>query len=807
MTEQNEQTFSQLKHLIIGGEALSPSHVNRIRNVCPEVSIWNGYGPTENTTFSTCLHIQKTYELSIPIGRPVGNSTAFILNQWGVLQPVGAVGELCVGGDGVARGYLGRPDLTKEKFVPHPFAPGDRLYRTGDLARWLSDGTIEYVGRIDDQVKVRGYRVELGEIETALRQIDGVKEAAVLARTAQTGSKELFGYISVKAGTNAEQVRSLLARSLPNYMIPAYIIEMETLPLTSNGKLNRKALPEPDVASKQTYIPPRNELEEQLALIWQEVLGIQRIGIEDSFFELGGDSIKALQVSARLGRYGLSLQVSDLFRHPKIKDLSPFIRKSERIIEQGPIQGDVPWTPVQQWFFSQDIEERHHFNQSVMLFHSGRLSENALRPALKKLAEHHDALRMVYRNDDRRWIQINQGIHESQLYSLRISDLSQSESGWETKIKQEVADLQQSINLQEGPLLHAALFKTLTGDYLFLAIHHLVVDGVSWRILLEDLSAGYQQAAAGQTIQLPPKTDSYQEYARRIQEYAQSSKLIREEAYWRSVEEQQAAELPYEIPHHVNIDFSKRDSLSFSLTEADTAVLLQNVNHAYGTDTQDILLTAASLAICEWTGGSKLRIAMEGHGREHILPELDISRTVGWFTSMYPALISFENHRDELGTSVKTVKDTLGRIPNKGVGYGMLKYLTHPENKSITFSKTPEISFNYLGQFNDIERQDTFRPSSLGSGKDITHTWKREQIIEMSAMAADKKLHFNLSYPPARFHRNTMEQLINRIEHFLLDIMKHCAGQQKAEKTLSDFSSQSLTAEDLDSISSLVEEL
>ncbi|MGY0701602.1 plipastatin non-ribosomal peptide synthetase PpsC [Bacillus subtilis] len=807
LTEQNEQTFSQLKHLIIGGEALSPSHVNRIRNVCSEVSIWNGYGPTENTTFSTCLHIQKTYELSIPIGRPVGNSTAYILNQWGVLQPVGAVGELCVGGDGVARGYLGRPDLTKEKFVPHPFAPGDRLYRTGDLARWLPDGTIEYVGRIDDQVKVRGYRVELGEIESALRQIDGVKEAAVLARTGQSGSKELFGYISVKAGTNAEQVRSLLARSLPNYMIPAYIIEMETLPLTSNGKLNRKALPEPNFTSKQTYAPPRNDLEDQLVLIWQEVLDIQRIGIEDSFFELGGDSIKALQVSARLGRYGLSLQVSDLFRHPKIKDLSPFIRKSERIIEQGPVQGDVPWTPVQQWFFSQDIEERHHFNQSVMLFHSGRLSENALRPALKKLAEHHDALRMVYRNDGRRWIQINQGIHESQLYSLRTSDLSQSESGWETQIKQEVADLQQSINLQEGPLLHAALFKTLTGDYLFLAIHHLVVDGVSWRILLEDLSAGYQQAASGQTIQLPPKTDSYQEYARRIQEYAQSSKLIREEAYWRSVEEQQAAELPYEIPHHVNIDFSKRDSLSFSLTEADTAVLLQNVNHAYGTDTQDILLTAASLAICEWTGGSKLRIAMEGHGREHILPELDISRTVGWFTSMYPALISFENHRDELGTSVKTVKDTLGRIPNKGVGYGMLKYLTHPENKSITFSKTPEISFNYLGQFNDIERQDTFRPSSLGSGKDITHTWKREQIIEMSAMAADKKLHFNLSYPPARFHKNTMEQLINRIEHFLLDIMKHCAGQQKAEKTLSDFSSQSLTAEDLDSISSLVEEL
>ncbi|MCY8318708.1 condensation domain-containing protein, partial [Bacillus vallismortis] len=286
-----------------------------------------------------------------------------------------------------------------------------------------------------------------------------------------------------------------------------------------------------------------------------------------------------------------------------------------------------------------------------------------------------------------------------------------------------------------------------------------------------------------------------------------SSKLIREEAYWRSVEEQQAAELPYELPHHENNDFSRRDTVSFSLTEANTATLLQNVNHAYGTDTQDILLTAASLAIREWTGRNKIRIALEGHGREHVLPEFDINRTVGWFTSIYPALISFEHHGNELGTAVKTVKDTLGRIPNKGVGYGMLKYVTHPENISIAFSKISEISFNYLGQFNDIERQGNFRPSSLGSGKDITHTWKREQIIEMSAMAAGNKLHFNLSYPPTRFHRNTMKQLINRIEHFLLDIMTHCAGKQNTEKTLSDFSSESLTAEDLDSISSLVEEL
>ncbi|MDI3412172.1 condensation domain-containing protein [Bacillus sonorensis] len=257
-------------------------------------------------------------------------------------------------------------------------------------------------------------------------------------RTGHSGNKELFGYMTLKPGMNAEQVRSHLSRMLPGYMVPPYMIEMDALPLTLNGKLNRKALPEPDFTSTQSYVPPRNDLEEQLAIIWQDVLGADRIGIEDSFFELGGDSIKALQVSARLGRCGWSLQASDLFRHPKIKDLSPFIRKTERRIMQGPVQGDVPWTPVQRWFLSQDIKERHHFNQSVMLFHSGRLSENALRASLQKLAEHHDALRMVYQNDGGQWIQINQGIHESQLYSLRIFNLSEAEGEWETKIKKKL---------------------------------------------------------------------------------------------------------------------------------------------------------------------------------------------------------------------------------------------------------------------------------------------------------------------------------------------------------------------------------
>ncbi|WKT34215.1 non-ribosomal peptide synthetase [Bacillus amyloliquefaciens] len=806
LSEQNEHMFSGLSRLIIGGEALSPSHVNRVRKTLPHLSIWNGYGPTENTTFSTCFLIEQSYDHSIPIGRPVGNSTAYIINSRGTPQPIGVIGELCTGGDGVARGYFGRPELTEEKFVPNPFVPGERMYRTGDLARWLPDGTIEYAGRMDDQVKIRGYRVELGEIEAALRSLDGVKEAAVSVRTGQSGNKELIAYMSLQTDMDTEKVRSSLSKQLPNYMVPAYMMELEKLPLTPNGKLDRKNLPEPELALQTAYTAPRNELEEQLSVIWQEVLGTKQVGIEDSFFELGGDSIKALQVAARLGRYGWKMTASDLFRHPSIKELAPLIRKAERVIDQRPVEGDIPWTPVQHWFLSQRMENRNHFNQSVMMFSSDALHKQPLKQALEHLVIHHDALRITVSSENESIRQINHGIQKDELYSLDIWDLSETDT-WEREIEDEVAALQQRMDIEKGPLLKAGWFKTRSGDYLFITVHHLAVDGVSWRILLEDLSAAYTHAVKGQPVQLPPKTDSFKQYAVRLSEYAKSSKLMREEEYWRFIEEETAAELPYEKPQHQTGADSIRQTVSFTLTEEETSVLLQQVNRAYHTDTQDILLTAAALALRDWTGGGRLRIAMEGHGREHIMPELDISRTVGWFTSMYPVLIDLNTAGAELGTAVKTVKDTLGRIPDKGIGYGILKYMTPPEQKTIRFRQAPEISFNYLGQFNDTEEQHTFSLSGLASGHDITPTWQREQAVEMSAMAAQHKLHFSLSYPPSRFRKETMEQLLQTLQQYLRDIMAHCTGKEEAEKTVSDFSSKTLTSDDLDSIASFVEEL
>ncbi|WP_163094449.1 non-ribosomal peptide synthetase [Bacillus velezensis] len=806
LSEQNEHVFSGLSRLIIGGEALSPSHVNRVRNALPHLSVWNGYGPTENTTFSTCFLIEQSYDHSIPIGRPVGNSTAYIINSRGTPQPIGVIGELCTGGDGVARGYFGRPELTEEKFVPNPFVPGERMYRTGDLARWLPDGTIEYAGRMDDQVKIRGYRVELGEIEAALRSLDGVKEAAVSVRTGQSGNKELIAYMSLQADMDTEKVRSSLSQQLPNYMVPAYMMELEKLPLTPNGKLDRKNLPEPELTLQTAYTAPRNELEEQLSVIWQEVLGTKQVGIEDSFFELGGDSIKALQVSARLGRYGWKMTASDLFRHPSIKELAPLIRKAERVIDQRPVEGDIPWTPVQHWFLSQRMENRNHFNQSVMMFSSDALHKQPLKEALEHLVIHHDALRITVSAENESFRQINHGIQKAELYTLDIWDMSETDT-WEREIETEVAALQQRMDIEKGPLLKAGWFKTRSGDYLFITVHHLAVDGVSWRILLEDLSAAYTQAVKGQPVQLPPKTDSFKQYAVRLSEYAKSSKLIREEEYWRFIEEETAAELPYEKPQHQTGADSIRQTVSFTLTEEETSVLLQQVNRAYHTDTQDILLTAAALALRDWKGGGRLRIAMEGHGREHIMPELDISRTVGWFTSMYPVLIDLNTAGSELGTAVKTVKDTLGRIPDKGIGYGILKYMTPPEQKTIRFRQAPEISFNYLGQFNDTEDQHTFSLSGLASGHDITPTWQREQAVEMSAMAAQHKLHFSLSYPPSRFRKETMEQLLQTLQQYLRDIMAHCTGKEESEKTVSDFSSKTLTSDDLDSIASFVEEL
>ncbi|WP_276735262.1 non-ribosomal peptide synthetase [Bacillus sp. (in: firmicutes)] len=811
-----------LRVVTLAGEAADRELIDRSMAICPHTELANEYGPTENSVATTVMrHMEKqTY---VSIGQPIDGTQVLILNSNHQLQPIGVAGELCIAGTGLARGYVNLPELTERAFIQNPFKPETRMYRTGDAARWMTDGTLEYLGRIDDQVKIRGYRVETKEIEAVIRCINGVQDAAVVAHETASGQTELSAYVVTKPELSTNTIRSALQNKLPVFMHPAYIEKLDSLPLSPNGKLDRRALPKPvsKREAERPFLAPASKMEQILADIWKEVLWAEKIGTADSFFELGGDSIKALQVSARLHRIGKQMAVKDLFSHPTIQELAAYIRDSDTSSSQAAVEGDVQWSPVQKWFLSQDIKEKHHFNQSVMLHRSTSIHEEALRKTLKAIACHHDALRMVFsQNEQGKWDQYNRPLSHSDdaLYGLQVIDLSAPDGtagnrAYEPLIKRHVRDIQQKMDLKNGPLLQAGLFRTTDGDFLFLSAHHFVVDGISWRILLEDLALGYRQAAGGEDIQLPPKTSSFKAYAKKLSDYAGSQQLIKQLKYWRETEEYQTEALPFDQIDETIANERKRSAISFTLNDNETAALLTDANSAYNTDTQDLLLASVILALRHWTNQSAFKLSLESHGREDVLDGIDVSRTVGWFTAIYPLLVKLNadlpDSEEGMVHVLKTTKDTLRRVPDKGFGYGVIKYLAPSDKKDINFTGAPEISFNYLGQFEsgspaEVPEEDAFLFSPLGAGDDISTTWNREQSLDISAIAAEGKMTVNMTYDNARFQRKTIEQLSETCRQFLLQLIEHCQNKRETEKTISDFDDQELTEDALQEIADML---
>ncbi|MED3230976.1 non-ribosomal peptide synthetase, partial [Bacillus velezensis] len=806
-----------LRIVTLAGEAVDQNIISRSLSVCPHTELANEYGPTENSVATTAArHIEQSE--NITIGRPIEHSHVYILNG-DHPQPIGVTGELCISGSGLARGYRNLPKQTAQAFVQDPFQKNRRMYRTGDMAKWLPDGTLQYIGRIDEQVKIRGYRVELKEIESALTGIKGVKEAAVTALPASAGQTELCAYIVTEEGTESETVQQALRNEMPAYMVPAFFETLEALPVTPNGKLDRRALPEPrkKAHTGQAFTEPESDMEKELSAIWSEVLGTENIAADQSFFELGGDSIKALQVSARLHQAGKQIAVKDIFSRPTIRELAPYVRTERQPVSQAPAEGEVKWSPIHKWFFTQDMKEANHFNQSVMLTRANSIDEEALRKTLKAITVHHDALRIVCKKDEEKGLLLFNrpaDLADEQLYSLTILEMEGDEHEKERFVKRRVAELQRNMDLENGPLVQAGLFRSEAEDYLFLTVHHLAVDGISWRILLEDLASAYEQAISGQGIKLPSKTMSFKTYTEQLADYAESKQLLQQAEYWREIEHYETESLPYEQADLSQTPAKKRNTVSFTLTESETDALLKDVHSAYNTDTQDVLLASAVLAIQKWSPRHALKIALEGHGRQSEQAGADISRTVGWFTSIYPVLLRsgvYEPLEEYEIRTLKTVKDTLRRIPDKGNGYGVLKYLTPPKLAGMTFGKAPEISFNYLGQFDalggnpaETEQPDAFQFSPLGGGDDVTDTWKREQSLEISAIAAKGRMTVSISYETERFRQDTIERLSESCRYYLLKLSEHCLSKTDTEKTVSDFDDRELTEEALQDIADLL---
>ncbi len=792
-------TDVSLKYLLTGGDKLHHTPSEEI----PFILV-NHYGPTENTVVTTAGIVPAQTEIGMApsIGQPIDNVQVYVLDQHMQPVPIGVPGELYIGGNSLARGYLNRPDLTAEAFVPNPFSNkvGDRLYRTGDLVRYLPDGNIDFIGRIDHQVIIRGFRIELGEIEAILLGYTGIQEAVVMVREDSKGTKRLAGYLVIKEGQEVDisDLRQYLKEKLPEYMIPAAFVLMDRLPLTPNGKVDRRLLPEPEYSTAgEEYVAPQTEIEATLAEIWKEVLGVEKVGIYDNFFELGGDSILSIQIVARANQHGFGLTPKHMFDHQTIAELAATIvvdhSEDMDLAEQGEVTGELPLTPIQEWFFEQEPVHVDHWNQSVLLKLKQSLDTSILKETIRAILSHHDALRLRFRQVDGRWEQYNEKMRDS--VPLEVVDLTAlSKEEQEHRMTALADEAQASLNLSDGPLMRAVYFKLgdKQNDALFIVIHHLAVDGVSWRIILDDLQNVYRQLQRGEEVKLPDKTTSFKEWALRLKEYAKEASF---DPYWAGYQQESLPVLIPDYPEGSNIE-ADVCKITLSLDREETDALLQQVPIPYRTQINEVLLSALVKAFYDWTGQTSLYISMETHGRENIIEGLDLSRTVGWFTSMFPMLLSIE--RDASWDAIiKSIKEQVRDISKKGIHYGIARYLKN--NAEIPDYPQPQISFNYLGQFD--QGHDTGSLYQLvpnWSSSNIKRDEKRGHLIDIVGSINDEKLQVTWFFSKAMFKPERVKEVAHNYMKALREIITHCLTQEAGGYTRSDFPLATLSQRDID---------
>ncbi len=785
------------KLLVLGGEASGWQLIRRVEILAPECTVLNHYGPTETSvgvsTHRLAAGDRERFPAGPPIGRPLAATTAYLLDRHGEPVPPAAVGELFLGGRQVARGYLGRPRLTAERFVPDPFAEGEgaRLYRTGDLARWAGGGELAFLGRADDQVKIRGFRVELAEIEAAIDRHPAVRASAVLVHRAEDGARRLVAYLVSSDGQAPAELRAFLKRRLPDYMVPSSFVALEALPLTPNGKLDRRALPAPEesrLSAGAEYKAPRTPAEETLAGIWSRVLRIERVGVHDNYFDLGGESILSIQIVSRANREGLRLTPRDLFLHPTVAELAAVAGSAPvPVTEQGEVAGPVALTPIQHRFFELPLADPHHYNHARLLELRRPVDGEALRRAVARVVAHHDVLRARYRRRGGEWQQRIADVLPGPVPSARL-DLSRlADAG--PAIEFLAARLQASLDLAEGPILRVAHFELGTGraDRLLIVIHHLAVDAVSWQILIEDL-AGACQVAGGEAPELPPKTTSYREWSRRLADHASSEALDAQLAFWRRPATPAAPRLPVDHPGGEEANTgATADMVPASLTRDETEALLRAVPRAYRTGIDDVLLTALARAMAEWTGSSAVLLDLEGHGREDLFEGVDLSRSVGWFTAVYPVVLDLaEGQGPGPGEALKAVKEQLRRIPDRGLGWGLARYLRR--EPALAELPPAEISFNYLGRL-DREVQDSplFARAGESAGLLSGPHNRRRYLLDVLGSVTSGELRMRFIYTRAVHERGTVERLATGFLSALRELIAHCTAPGAGGFTPSDF--------------------
>jgi amino acid adenylation domain-containing protein/non-ribosomal peptide synthase protein (TIGR01720 family) len=671
-----------------------------------------------------------------------------------------------------------------------------RLYKTGDRVRMLADGSLQFQGRMDRQVSIRGYRVELGEIEATLVQLADVHEAVV-----SVVNNQLVAYVEMN-GDKVTHLKDELARKLPAYMLPKLFIPMPSLPLTANGKLDRSNLPEPkweELVDQGTFVAPRTKLEFQLAEIWGQLLHIDRISVHDNFFQLGGDSIISIQMVARAKSVGITITAKQVFSHQTVAELATVAKVAEEIKhDQGLIVGEVPLTPIQHWFFDQKLDNLHHFNQAMLLTLEQPLSISIFTKALEKLMEHHDSFRLRFVETEKGWRQSYSTISGSvPLQVLDISSLSEEEQI--ESIRQVSHRTQTSLHLHEGPVFRALYFKSGfdQDDKLLLVAHHLIIDGVSWRIILEDLSELYQQLEMDKDPALPAKTTSYQAWSHTLLKEVQSNQWEGELAFWKDQSIETEEMLPVRTSESENKQGDAKQ-ISFRLSEESTKQLLTQSFQAYRARVTELLLASLIRSYHAWSGNDAVTIDLEGHGREETISrETDLSRTVGWFTTIYP--VRFEVIKEEWDELVPKVQERLSQVPRQGISYGMLRYL-----RNVNLPSCSQISFNYLGQFQSDPGSIWSGATSEGIGSLIDPAFRRPYALDIWSAVQNDQLEVKFTYDPSQFSKVQMTSWITLYQQQLNLLIQHCAAK-KPQPMLADFPNAKLSSEELLSVPALTD--
>lgn len=771
LSTQNWPQQHALRFVFCAGEVLLPNTMANFQQQNQKTTLVNRYGPTEAPAACYWPCIAPRADGKIPIGRPTSNTLVYVVDQYQQLVPRGVIGELYLGGTGLADGYLNLPELTQERFITNPFGPG-RVYKTGDLVRWLTDGTLEFIGRRDSQIKLRGYRIELGEVEQALASLAEVDDAVVVVRGTPN---RLIGYVKKSSQTALaddacqEQVKQQLQQRLPDYMIPSRIVFVTQWPITTSGKVDRNLLPDVSYTDEQILAPLETPTEKLLQNIWAEVLNISvtQIGAEQNFFELGGDSILSIQVVAKAAKHNLHFSVRDIFKFPRIRSLAKNISSDWTSgADQHALTGELPALPIYKRFLHQQ-QNLHHYNQAVMLSVPNSLTVELLVEILVLLVDRHDALRL----------RVN--AHKALVFSIAETNAElaqcirfcQVNSFDEQTITPIANAAQRSLNIEHGPIMQLVLFSNGQEQRLLWVIHHIAIDGVSWRILLEDLTSLWQQLHSPQqpkqALTLPEKTCSIRQWAEALALASQQDLLLAERSYWleqnRLVQQLSAPKNPAEK----NNWGSEQLLLSTDLTER----LLGRASAAYGSKINELLLSAWFLALHSWSGNNTASLTLESHGRDTNLVDLDISQTLGWFTTHYP--FSYHLESTELAELIPAVIAAYRAVPNNGLGYGLLTHMAQDEQKII--ENLPDVVFNYLGQFDQLlAHQNGFDFSSEPMGDFIAPDYQERFCISFTSLVLGGQLRINMNYDQVHLSSVRAQQLMLNLSEAIEAVVIHC---------------------------------